>query len=124
MISTSSGPVLAPSDIEESYHLSGGEIRPFLEAYFDAQYDLLRSYQPEVVGHFDLCLLWIPELDLGEEGFRDAWERMERNIRFAISYGALFEANAAALRKGWRTSYPSRDILKVSSSVQQSRNLS
>lgn len=33
-----------------------------------------------------------------------------------INYGGLFEANGAALRKGWETSYPSREVLEVSPS--------
>lgn len=44
-----------------------------------------------------------------------AWPRVERNIDFAISYGALFELNAAAFRKGWDVSYPGEDVLQVKS---------
>jgi histidinol-phosphatase (PHP family) len=83
----------------------------FLHAYFDAQYDMLQALQPEVIGHFDLCLLWIPRVSLRSKGI---WAKVERNVRYVISYGALFEANAAALRKGWSGSYPSGDILEVS----------
>ena len=31
----------------------------------------------------------------------------------AIDYGALFEINAAAFRRGWRTAYPEDDVAKV-----------
>ena len=33
-----------------------------------------------------------------------------RNIEFVKLYGGLFELNSSALRKGWNTSYPKRDI--------------
>jgi histidinol-phosphatase (PHP family) len=89
-------------------------LRLFLLAYFDAQYEMLTAHQPEVVGHFDLCLLWTPTVSLRSTEMEGVWEKVERNLRYAAGYGVLFEANAAAIRKGWGTSYPSRDILQVS----------
>ncbi|KAJ7628889.1 Polymerase/histidinol phosphatase-like protein [Roridomyces roridus] len=83
----------------------------FLSAYFDAQYELLRRFQPEIVGHFDLCRLYNPDLELAK--YPEVWERVERNILFAVGYGALFEINASALRKGWSTPYPGHDVLEV-----------
>lgn len=79
--------------------------------YFDDQHKLLQRLKPEVVGHFDLCRLYYPTID-----FRDSpqvWTRMERNIRFAVSYGALFEVNASAFRKGWNTAYPGAEVFDV-----------
>jgi histidinol-phosphatase (PHP family) len=92
----------------------------FLSAYFDAQYDLLRRFHPEIVGHIDLCRLYTPDLrfrdhdDDNEGGTYHPWEKLERNIRFAIGYGALFEVNAAAFRKGWVTPYPGEDVVHAS----------
>jgi len=94
---------------------STADIRTFLLAYFDAQYDMLQTHQPEVVGHIDLCLLWTPDISLRGEGMEGVWEKVLRNVEYAISYGGLFEANAAAIRKGWKTSYPNPDILQVGS---------
>ncbi|KAH7882870.1 Polymerase/histidinol phosphatase-like protein [Phlebopus sp. FC_14] len=82
-----------------------------LSAYFDAHYQLLERFRPEIIGHLDLCRLYHPELRLSD--FPDAWEKLKRNIGFAIGYGALFEANAAALRKNWKTSYPGEDVFKL-----------
>lgn len=45
----------------------------------------------------------------------EVWRRIERNIDYAIGYGALFEVNASAFRKGWNTAYPASDIFRVSS---------
>lgn len=83
----------------------------FLDMYFDAQFELLNEFHPEVIGHFDLCRLYTPDLRL--RTFPRAWDKLERNIMFAIDYGALFEVNAAAFRKGWRTAYPGDDIAEV-----------
>ncbi|KAJ7080942.1 Polymerase/histidinol phosphatase-like protein [Mycena belliarum] len=83
----------------------------FLSAYFDAQYELLQRFHPEVVGHLDLCRLYTPAIQIAD--YPEAWKRAERNILYAIDYGALFEVNAAALRKNWSTPYPGVDLLEV-----------
>ena len=98
-----------PADTADKVNEQRGQ---FLSAYLDAQYELLRRFRPEIVGHIDLCRMYTPGLRFSD--FPDAFERLERNVRFAISYGALFEANAAAFRKGWDTAYPGVDILKAS----------
>ncbi|KAI0080487.1 histidinol phosphate phosphatase H [Panus rudis PR-1116 ss-1] len=81
----------------------------FLCTYFDAQYELMQRYRPEVIGHIDLCRLYEPDLTLSD--FPSAWEKLRRNVEFAVGYGALFELNAAAFRKGWASSYPGRDVM-------------
>lgn len=92
------------------------DIKTFLLEYFDAQWDMLQL-RPEVVGHFDLCLLWTPDIELRVRGMEEVWTKVKRNIEFVVGYGGLFEANAAAIRKGWESSYPSSDILEVGSST-------
>ncbi|KAI0046325.1 histidinol phosphate phosphatase H [Auriscalpium vulgare] len=82
-----------------------------LDMYFDAQYDLLQAVKPEIIGHIDLCRLYTPSLHFRD--YPSAWVRLERNIKFAVAYGALFEANAAALRKGWATAYPGADVVEL-----------
>ena len=131
MVSGTSGePVLAvvadPDDprLRSDHMPSLAELRPFLLAYFEAQYELLTTHQPEVIGHFDLCLLWTPDISLRSPDLMCVWEAVERNVRFVIGYGGLFEANAAAIRKGWTTSYPSRDVLDVSCLVLPLREYS
>jgi len=83
----------------------------FLDTYFDAQFQLLNKFHPELIGHIDLCRLYTPDLRL--RTFPRAWDKLERNIKFAVAYGALFEVNAAALRKGWPTAYPGDDVAEV-----------
>ncbi|THH30781.1 hypothetical protein EUX98_g3400 [Antrodiella citrinella] len=83
----------------------------FLCSYFDAQYELLQRFHPELIGHIDLCRLYDPDLSL--ESHPEAWAKLERNVRYAAEYGALFELNAAALRKGWSSSYPGEDVVRL-----------
>lgn len=80
-------------------------------AYFDAQYTLLQRLRPAVIGHFDLCRLYYPDRDF--KTFPDVWSRIERNIRLGVEYGALFEINASAFRKGWSSAYPGPDVFEV-----------
>ncbi|KAI0666525.1 polymerase/histidinol phosphatase-like protein [Trametes maxima] len=84
----------------------------FLNSYFDAQYELMRRFRPEVIGHFDLCRLYNPMLRFAD--YPGALERIRRNVHFAVEYGALFELNAAAFRKGWDGAYPGEDVVEVS----------
>ncbi|KAI5121603.1 hypothetical protein M0805_009474 [Coniferiporia weirii] len=80
-----------------------------LNRYLDCQYKLLAELRPEVIGHLDLCRLYDPQLNFRD--FPGAWEKLERNIVYACGYGAIFELNAAAFRKGWETAYPGRDVV-------------
>jgi histidinol-phosphatase (PHP family) len=89
----------------------------FLSAYFDAQYELFSRFHPEIIGHFDLCRLYRPSLRFRD--FPSAWLKLERNVQFAIGYGALFEVNAAALRKGWQSAYPAEDVMEVESRISR-----
>ncbi|KAG9125382.1 histidinolphosphatase [Ceratobasidium sp. 392] len=84
----------------------------YLTTYFDAQLELMERIHPEIIGHFDLCRLYTPNLSL-----RPVWPLIERNIRYAIEYGAVFELNAAAFRKGWDCAYPGRDIVQLIKSL-------
>ncbi|KAH9933303.1 Polymerase/histidinol phosphatase-like protein, partial [Fomitopsis serialis] len=88
-----------------------GRIEALLCSYFDAQYDVLKRFHPELVGHVDLCRLYNPTLRFGD--YAPAWEKLERNVAYAVGYGALFELNAAALRKGWDASYPGEDVAQL-----------
>ncbi|TFK31638.1 Polymerase/histidinol phosphatase-like protein [Crucibulum laeve] len=83
----------------------------FLSSYFDAQYELLQRFRPEVIGHFDLCRLYTPTIRFSD--YPSVWKRIERNITYAVEYGALFEVNTAAFRKKWDSAYPAEDIVKT-----------
>ena len=86
-------------------------LETLINDYLDAQYELLTRFQPEIIGHFDLCRLYYPDLDF--RNFPDTLGKIERNISYACDYGALFEFNAAAFRKGWSTAYPGKHVVDV-----------
>ncbi|KAJ7871071.1 hypothetical protein B0H13DRAFT_2350078 [Mycena leptocephala] len=65
----------------------------FLCAHLEAQHEILVRFHPEVVGHFDLCRLYTPTLQIVE--YPDACEHAKRNIRYTVDHGALFEVTAA-----------------------------
>ena len=88
-----------------------GSMARYLNAYLDSQYTLISRFKPEIIGHIDLCRLYNPQLQFKD--FPEAWSKFDRNIRYAVDYGALFEFNAAAFRKGWETAYPSKDVVDV-----------
>ncbi|KAJ9480111.1 Histidinol-phosphatase [Pseudozyma hubeiensis] len=82
-----------------------------IDRYLDDQLEVLQRLKPEVIGHFDLFRLFTPSLMLRDE--KDIWAKVERNVRYAVEYGALFECNAASFRKGWNTAYPAREVLDL-----------
>ena len=96
----------------------------FLGSYFDAQYELMRRFRPDIIGHFDLCRLYNPSLKFSN--YPAVQEKIQRNVQLAVSYGALFELNAAAFRKGWDAAYPGEDVVEVSllrvSTIAKSRS--
>lgn len=98
-----------------------GSTRQLYKDYFDLQYEVLTSLDPEVIGHFDLIRLFqVDEIDPStgknvldvdiESDWPEVWLAIVRNIEYASSYGGLFELNSAAIRKGWSTPYPRKDI--------------
>lgn len=89
----------------------GARLAALVGEYLDEQYALLEHVRPAVVGHFDVVKLFEPDFDLRADPA--VWARVERNVRYAVGYGALFEVNASAFRKGWRTAYPGPDVLRV-----------
>ncbi|KAG8904869.1 histidinolphosphatase [Tulasnella sp. 403] len=86
----------------------------YFHSYFDAQLTLLKRFHPEIIGHFDLCRLYVRSVRLDDPTeYPGLWEKVQRNVDYAVGYGACFEANAAAFRKGWGTSYPGEEVLKL-----------
>lgn len=91
-------------------------LEPLISEYLDRQMEVMQRFHPEIIGHFDLFRLYYPFYRLSETETPEVWEKIKRNVEFAIGYGALFELNAAAFRKGWEQAYPGREIAEVSSS--------
>eukprot|EP00123_Amoebidium_parasiticum_P000520 comp11336_c0_seq1/m.5733 comp11336_c0_seq1/g.5733 ORF comp11336_c0_seq1/g.5733 comp11336_c0_seq1/m.5733 type:complete len:298 (-) comp11336_c0_seq1:201-1094(-) len=86
----------------------GGTEAVFL-GYFDHQYELIKGLKPAVIGHFDVIRMFRPNHPLSPE----AWQKIHRNIKCAIEYGALFEVNSRAYKKKLSGCYPLPDIFQV-----------
>ncbi|KAJ2857084.1 hypothetical protein GGI22_003611, partial [Coemansia erecta] len=92
----------------------GGDRTAMFRRYFDQQLVLLQAIQPEIIGHFDLVRIFHPY----SQGVADPMAQAEirslasRNIDYAIAYGAIFEINSRAWKKGLRDAYPQRDVLR------------
>ncbi|PWN33467.1 histidinol phosphate phosphatase H [Meira miltonrushii] len=93
-------------------------------AYLDAQLALIQRFQPEVIGHFDLCRLFEKDTPMTLAGkdripvelhplLAEVDAAVKRNVKAATSYGSLFEINTASVRKGWPTPYPGEDVLDI-----------
>ncbi|CAO3612978.1 unnamed protein product [Cunninghamella blakesleeana] len=94
--------------------LAQDNIVVLFEKYFDEQWVMLQSVQPQVIGHFDLIRIFATK-NQSLEAFQSptVWQRMERNIDYIIQYGGLFELNSRAWKKGLDDAYPQRDIIKM-----------
>ncbi len=101
--------------------LAGGSEEKLFEAYFDAQYEMLRVLREQrtgtgrmVVGHFDLIRLLseVPDRDLRSRG-EGVWQRVTRNLEAVRAMDGLLEVNSAALRKGLKEPYPGRSVVEV-----------
>ncbi|KAJ2453666.1 hypothetical protein EV183_002070 [Coemansia sp. RSA 2336] len=94
-------------------HCHGSRSEMF-RRYFDEQLELLQQLQPEIVGHFDLIRIFHPYSQGIPDPLLDSEIRKLalRNIDYAISYGALFEINSRAWKKGLHDAYPQRDLLQ------------
>ncbi|KAJ2719212.1 hypothetical protein GGI07_005351 [Coemansia sp. Benny D115] len=90
----------------------GGDRERMFARYFDQQLELLQQLKPEVVGHFDLVRIFHPR-DQPDPLLTspEVRRRALRNIDYAVGYGAVFEINSRAWKKGLRDAYPQRDLL-------------
>jgi len=98
-------------DLSSEMSEDDSRISALLGSYLDSQYLLMQRFHPEIIGHLDLCRLYRAKLEF--RTFPGALAKLQRNIEYACGYGALFELNAAAFRKGWDSAYPGRDVLQI-----------
>jgi histidinol-phosphatase (PHP family) len=98
---------------DKAREAAGGTDERLFEDYFDSQYEMLQALQPPIVGHFDLIRLLSDHRDSEFKDMKGVWERIERNLKFAASYGGILELNASGLRKGLAAPYPCLPICQV-----------
>ena len=109
-----------PIDYDSDYYRharqkAGGNDEQLFSDYFDAQFEMLQTIQPPVVGHFDLIRLFSDQPDASLTGMERVWSKVQRNLAAVVSYSGLLELNVSALRKGLCDPYPELAICKVRS---------
>lgn len=87
-----------------------GSLENLFCAYYEAQYQLIVECEPEVIGHFDLIRIFAPQDFVASAKIENL---IKRNILAANSYGAVFEVNSRAYKKGFLQPYPARSILNT-----------
>jgi histidinol-phosphatase (PHP family) len=92
-------------------HLRHNALSMLLESYFQAQRRMMETLKPEVIGHFSLPLLFTPSTLISSHS--DAHALAIENIKYAISYGALFELSSAPFRKGLDYGWPGDEVVKM-----------
>jgi len=86
-------------------------ISMLLESYFLAQRRMMEALHPEVIGHFSLPLLFTPSTLISSHP--KAHSLSLDNIRYAVSYGALFEISSATFRKGLEYAWPGDEVMRM-----------
>ncbi len=98
-------------DYERAARLSGG-IEAMYCDYFDRQLELIETFEPAVVGHFDL-------IRLHDRDYLERWEvpkirdRALRNLQRIKDLGLILDLNVRALAKGATEPYISSPWLEV-----------
>jgi histidinol-phosphatase (PHP family) len=105
----------SPERYQEAARQQGG-LDALYCAYFDEQYEMLRSLRPRVVGHLDLVRLLDP--DYAARLMRpEILERIRRNLRTIHELGLILDFNVRALAKGQPEPYVAGPILREAHSL-------
>jgi histidinol-phosphatase (PHP family) len=100
-----------PQDYRRAAEVSGG-IEGLYCDYFDVQLELIETFRPAVVGHFDLIRIHDPN-------YLERWEvpeirdRALRNLERIGKLGLILDLNVRALAKGAHEPYISAPWLKI-----------
>lgn len=96
-----------------------GSIEDLFISYYDSQLELIKEIKPEVIGHFDLIRIFAGDYEPSSR----VMEAIRRNIEAGVSYGALFEVNSRAYKKGFLQPYPQKSILNMLADLGASATL-
>ncbi len=90
---------------------SGG-MDALYEGYFDLQYEMFKTINPAVAGHFDLIRLF--DDNYGSRIRKPAiWQKIVRNLECIKHQGIVMDYNLRALAKGAHEPYISAPILEL-----------
>lgn len=91
----------------------GGDVYAMIEGYYEIVGDVWNKTRCEIIGHLDLITKWQEQKVLFDENHPRYVAAARAAIDRLIPSGALFEVNAGAIGRGYRsTPYPSIPLLK------------
>lgn len=91
----------------QSQLLPNASVPELVQRYFERLQTVLSRLRPAVVAHYDLIRLFFPNTPVKDTA---VWPLITRTVDTAIENDCMFELNSSAIRKGWDTPYPQRDI--------------
>jgi len=88
-----------------------GNIENVYKAYFDLQYEMIKTLKPEVIGHMDLVRIFDPNYKSTLQK-PEVWKKIERNLKLIKKYNLILDYNLRAFKKGALEPYISNPILQ------------
>lgn len=101
----------SPAFYQRAVEKAGGLTRLYA-CYFDAQYEMLETLRPPVVGHFDLIRLFDANY-MARLQQPEIWQRILRNLELIQRFDLILDYNQRALLKGAQEPYIARPILEI-----------
>lgn len=93
---------------------SVGGIDALMTDYFSMTEKMIDRMEPPIIGHLDRIRVFHPNPQLPiKTAYPTAYRAVERAIERAIEYGALFELNSSAFKKGLTEPYPHADLVQL-----------
>lgn len=92
-----------------------GSLEALYCQYFDAQYEMLTTLKPAVVGHFDLVRIFDPDFRITLQ-LKPVQQRIRRNLDFMAEHALIMDFNLRGYYKG-EEAYPCREILEQAISM-------
>lgn len=89
-----------------------GNIEKLYCRYFDLQYEMIKLFQPAVVGHFDLIRIFDEDYKIRLQQ-PEIWQRIQRNLDLVKEFDLILDFNLRSLVKGADEPYISRPILEL-----------
>ncbi|ODV84020.1 hypothetical protein CANARDRAFT_9016 [[Candida] arabinofermentans NRRL YB-2248] len=100
--------------------------KDFYKRYFQTVLIMISKLKPEIIGHLDLIRLMvdltndrceitgklIDDVNI-ELDWPDVWNIIVQIVEMSVEQGTLIELNSAAIRKGWSSPYPKKDIVEL-----------
>ncbi|MCG8616007.1 MAG: histidinol-phosphatase [Desulfobacterales bacterium] len=94
-----------------------GSVEAMYLAYFDAQYEMIQSLRPFVVGHFDLIRIY--DTDYVQRLQRPAvMEKIKRNLSLVKDLGLVLDFNLRPLSRGESSPYLAPVILDLARQME------